>query len=336
MFWYSFMKVRWVGIDEAGYGPKLGPLTMAAVVAEGEVETRERPDLWCDLRAKISRAGSKDGESKLWVDDSKRVHSGRLGTERLEAATFALLQAAHPDRRLPERLSGLLRALDAGDFARVELNLWLSEPADDPFAPRVGSRQIVDRATSTRPLEGAADWRIVAAKAAVVGPFRFNRALAESPSGLKSDAHFATFAELLRWVWEMTEDGVETFVRVDKHGGRHYYLEPLSNAFPGHWIERGEEGPQSSRYLLREAGRRLELSFQPKADLDDGLTALASIISKTLREYWMSVFNGFWISRLPSLRPTAGYPADAERFRAAIVDQCRELGLAEDRWWREK
>ena len=28
--------MRWVGIDEAGYGPNLGPLVMTAVIAEGQ------------------------------------------------------------------------------------------------------------------------------------------------------------------------------------------------------------------------------------------------------------------------------------------------------------
>ena len=39
----------WVGIDEAGYGPNLGPLVMTAVVAAGPDD--RRPDLWGDLSA---------------------------------------------------------------------------------------------------------------------------------------------------------------------------------------------------------------------------------------------------------------------------------------------
>ena len=38
----------------------------------------------------------------------------------------------------------------------------------------------------------------------------------------------------------------------DKHGGRHYYFEPLSQAFPDAWIDRGLEGPELSRYTIRD------------------------------------------------------------------------------------
>ena len=47
-------------------------------------------------------------------------------------------------------------------------------------------------------------------------------------------------------------DGRTTFVTGDKHGGRHYYIEPLSQAFPDAWIDRGPEGPDLSRYTIRE------------------------------------------------------------------------------------
>ena len=60
--------MRWVGIDEAGYGPNLGPLVMTAVVAEGP---RDRePDVWGDLPSSASRAGGPP--DRLWVDDSKK------------------------------------------------------------------------------------------------------------------------------------------------------------------------------------------------------------------------------------------------------------------------
>jgi hypothetical protein len=80
----------------------------------------------------------------------------------------------------------------------------------------------------------------------------------------------------------------------------------------------------------------MEVNLVPRADGSDGLVALASIVSKTIRELWMDVFNGYWCSRVPGLRPTAGYPNDSKRFRAAIepaaaVEQCDPA-----MWWRVK
>ena len=66
------------------------------------------------------------------------------------------------------------------------------------------------------------------------------------------------------------------------------------------------------------------------------LLALASIVSKSVREFWMDAFNAHWTSRLPGLRPTAGYPGDSGRFRRAIEPLCRERGLDPAVWWRAK
>ena len=46
----------------------------------------------------------------------------------------------------------------------------------------------------------------------------------------------------------------------------------------------------------------------------DLAVALASIFSKYIRELFMRPFNAFWAERVPGLRPTAGYAADAGRF----------------------
>jgi hypothetical protein len=178
--------------------------------------------------------------------------------------------------------------------------------------------------------------------AVVVGPARFNAGLEACAS--KAQVHFAAFARLLGALWDTTGGGAETHthtqththVRGDKHGGRHFYYNPLVDAFPDVWIDRGPEGPDLSRYTLRAPGRRLELCLQPRADAAHGLVALASIVSKTLRERWMDVFNAYWTARIPGLRPTAGYPNDAQRFRAAIAPHCAARGWPPGLWWRHK
>jgi hypothetical protein len=64
--------------------------------------------------------------------------------------------------------------------------------------------------------------------------------------------------------------------------------------------------------------------------------ALASVVSKTLREHWMDSFNAHWAARVPGLKPTAGYPVDAARFRSVIEPLCLERGLELDLWWRSR
>ena len=307
---------RFIGIDEAGYGPNLGPLVMAAVIAEAQ-DDRE-PDLWADLAGTVSRAGGPP--DRLWVDDSKQVLKKREGRNRLFETAMATLAAAGHEP--PTTLSTWLSAVDAGSLDEIELSPWL-EPGDDPTAP-----------PTRHPAEPFAcdRWRIVGVRAVVVGPERFNADLATTRS--KADAHFRAFARLLGPIW--AESTLPTLVRSDKHGGRHYYLGPLAEALPDAWIDRGDEGPDLSQYLVRDRTRRLSLEFRPRADAADGLVALASIAAKSLRESWMTHFNAYWTGRIPGLKPTAGYPVDAARFRLAIEPTAATNGLPAPSWWRSR
>lgn len=312
--------MRWVGIDEAGYGPNLGPLVMTAVIAEGPDE--RPPNLWADLAATVARAGG--ASDRLWIDDSKALLTAGRGRDRLEAACLAALAAT--GCAVPGSLGALLAALGAGTLDEAELSPWLD--AEDWPLPGAETQARLEQALA------GASWRIVAIRSVVVGPARFNAGLAGSTS--KARVHFGAFAHLLGDLWARAEDGMETFVQADKHGGRHFYLEPLMEAFPEVWIDRGPEGPELSRYTLRAAGRRLCLSLAPRADAGDGFVALASIVSKAVREHWMDVFNAHWTTRVPGLRPTAGYPNDALRFREAIEGECQTRGLDPSLWWRLK
>ena len=60
------------------------------------------------------------------------------------------------------------------------------------------------------------------------------------------------------------------------------------------------------------------------------------MLAKYLRERMMESFNAFWQSYFPEIRPTAGYPMDAKRFRAEIESKAIELGLPLEQWWRCK
>ena len=62
-----------IGVDEAGYGPNLGPFVMTAVACrlpEGQADL----DLWSALRSAVRRGADK-ADGRLLVDDSKVVYS---------------------------------------------------------------------------------------------------------------------------------------------------------------------------------------------------------------------------------------------------------------------
>jgi ribonuclease HII len=80
----------------------------------------------------------------------------------------------------------------------------------------------------------------------------------------------------------------------------------------------------------------MHIRLEPRADQNDGLVALASIVSKTIRELWMDVFNNYWCNRVPGLKRTQGYHTDAKRFRMAIEAAAAAGKRDPVLWWRVK
>lgn len=69
-----------VGIDEAGYGPNLGPLVQAAVAMRLPDDDQAG---WDTLRPWVRRCHERD-DGRLLIDDSKKVYAGTNGFAKLE------------------------------------------------------------------------------------------------------------------------------------------------------------------------------------------------------------------------------------------------------------
>src|SRR5882724_262610 len=76
-----------VGLDEAGYGPNLGPLVQAAIAAHIPDDTG---CLWECLKDGVRRADDAD-DGRILIDDSKLVHAGPNGLARLERTVVGTL-----------------------------------------------------------------------------------------------------------------------------------------------------------------------------------------------------------------------------------------------------
>ena len=79
-----------VGIDEAGYGPNLGPLVQAAVALYLPDD-----DLagWETLKPVVRRCGEK-ADGRLLIDDSKKVYTSG-GLEALERGVWSIMPRTH-------------------------------------------------------------------------------------------------------------------------------------------------------------------------------------------------------------------------------------------------
>jgi ribonuclease HII len=141
---------------------------------------------------------------------------------------------------------------------------------------------------------------------------------------------------LIRHVRTAVSDTDAMILRIDKHGGRNTYAALLQNALPDAMIVAEQESAALSTYRAIGLERAIRFIIEPRADVQHFCVALASMVSKYLREMLMGEFNRFWQSHVPDLRPTAGYPSDSLRFLGAIRPVMEQLGIPERAIWRCK
>lgn len=308
-----------IGVDEAGLGPRLGPLVVAATI--WEVPDPPCPgDLWSALADVIVPHPDASGD-RLVVADSKLLFKPDTGPATLERTVLAMLAWC---RGLPSNLHELLHLV--GEDGPVDCPWYRGTALALPLTH--DPHQLRQRAEQLRQQGQAAGVHLRGIVARVVQPATFNHLLDEYRN--KAAAVAAVHRDVTRAACQFV-GGEPTLLVSDKHGGRHFYAAYLSELWDGAWITTIEEGPQLSAYRYD----RFEFRFQPRAERYAPV-ALASMMAKYLRELHMLQFNSFWKERLPHLRPTQGYPVDAERFWHEIEPLLSELRILRHMVWRER
>ncbi|MFO0818884.1 MAG: hypothetical protein U1A77_13135 [Pirellulales bacterium] len=320
----------WIGTDEAGYGPNLGPLVVAASAWEVPELTHQSPiNLYDSLADIVVATGSPRSRSvtHLPIADSKILHNAADGVAALERGVFAM--AATLGVR-PTSWQELWPLLAPSSRQPAEAAPWFVD-YESPTPAKISNDEIgswSERLTQ-RFTQGP---RLVAMRASVVYPDEFNRRVtaAGGKGKVLSNTTLSLAFELLTQC-----GGGPARISCDKHGGRNRYGELLHEFWPEDWIETREEGREASRYRWGPPERRVEIEFRVGGE-ETLPCALASMLAKYLRERSMEAFNAFWIARVPGLKPTAGYPVDAIRFRQAIASTQKQLGITDEILWRVK
>lgn len=326
-----------VGIDEAGYGPLLGPLVVAASVWEVSPESLGS-DLWNRLESVVCRTPRR-GEHRLFVDDSKRLFDQRKQLWPIERSILAFAAAAgRPAGSLRELLDSL--TLEAAWPARLAASPaggvppWYRELSrrlpTDPLRAAVGPA--AQRLSSEMTNRGAHCVRLMAQ---VVSEDAFNRRVAQTHN--KAAVVVEQVLTLMARAAAGRSDDVH--FRVDRLGGRSDYRHLLQLAFPDRALEIAVQSEHESSYRLKPAAGAAgewTVRFSVGADSELLPVALAGMLAKYVRELLMHEFNVFWRTIDPALRPTAGYYNDALRFIADIQPHLAGAGLEPDMFVRSR
>jgi ribonuclease HII len=317
-----------IGTDEAGYGPNLGPLVVAgtawriddAPAADGPEERLHRAAAAVEAALAAARP---DGDGPPWAD-SKRVFRAGAGFEPLERGALVglLLTGAGLPGDWPSLAAALgvpCGAAQPPEWRQLE-SLRLPREAE-------GGRCAADAAAVGGRLDGG---RIGLVRIAcrVLQPGDFNRMLDDGLN--KSDILSRTTLELAAALRATAADE-PAIVWCDRHGGRKHYAGLVSRHFDAPLVRAIEETAGRSAYAIASPPCRIEFSVGGESRVP---VALASMTAKYVRELAMHAFNDFWSSQVPGLRPTAGYPVDAGRWRRDAAAGIRSLGIDDGQIWR--
>ena len=331
------------GMDEAGYGPMLGPFVVSVALfrvpdewfrggpaseadtdsgqessGEASVDALAHPNLWRALGPLVVR---KPQDGCLAVNDSKKLFQ-RRGLRNLEEGLlpFVLQRTETLPRSLRELLRCVARRGRSSGDAYLDAYPWyrgrdVRLPVDT--FPGLLERQ----AARLRERCQAAGIECAGLAAAPVEVLEWNDGLEASDN--KSMVAFDALGGFLRRLWRQFRDE-PVHVVIDRQGGRTQYSRPLFSCVRPQGIRIDVQSQETSSYLLLRRGAsaapEFRVTFTKESEEKSLAVALASMLSKYLRELHMSAFNEYWSEEqkrhtpTDELRPTAGYVQDARRF----------------------
>src|SRR5262249_6720850 len=226
-----------IGMDEAGYGPNLGPLVISATAWEVPGDPR-RIDLWEKFAGIVVQTAPANGEH-IQIADSKIVYSPARGLDNLESGVLHALAlwdkgnhtSAGTGAATAITYRSLLRRLAIRPPEDIDQEPWFAG-ADHPL-PTSGDGALGQvwlwRCQSHK-------IRLPAVCSDVVLTGRFNGETRRHDS--KGRALSEMSMNVLRHIWQAVDgdNHDKALIIADKHGGRNRYHEFLPRVFGDRFI----------------------------------------------------------------------------------------------------
>lgn len=309
------------GIDEAGFGPLLGPLVVSSSAFSVEPALLDE-DLWQVLGKSVAKC-RKHLAGRLLIADSKKAYNRAEGLGHLERTSLAAMECLGSR---PTELTELLTRLCPECVPRLGGYPWHQDLQQCRLAPATSDAKIAAKvfADDLRAHGGSlADLRTCCLDVAY-----FNRMVQNVRN--KAQVLFIAVTQLIHALLSKFP-GQEIHVQVDRQGGRAHYRDNLLRSFPDMELTVVQEGEECSIYEMRDASRRVRLTFEIEADDRYLPVSLASMVSKYLRELLMDCMNAYFLKMDGGLKPTAGYWQDGQRFVEELRTRLPHLVIDRER-----
>ena len=293
-----------VGIDEAGFGPILGPL----VVSSSSFRVPDNlvwANHWEILRKSVSekRAALK---GRLLVADSKKAFTRSIGIKHLRRTVLAALKYLGSE---PKTLTELIASLCPDCLDAIGEYPWYKKAGDYQLGGDEGDISIAVSMLRTNLANQHIE--LLGLKSRCLEVAHYNRMVTAVDN--KAKVLFTAVAELM-------QSAINAFpnedldIAVDRQGGRSHYQRALQLMFGESQLRIIHEDQERSSYEMRTNNRKIRAHFVVGADDKFLPVSLASMACKYLREVLVENINNYFLSFNPSIKPTAGYWKDGLRF----------------------
>ncbi len=293
-----------VGIDEAGFGPILGPLVVSSS-AFSLPHHLLTADLWQVLKKSVSDK-RKRLAGRLLIADSKKVYNKSVGIKHLERSVLACLRCLNKE---PVTLTELVELLCPNCLEQLSDYPWYkninSFPLSMDSADRVIASSVLAEDLASNGIE------LLELKSFCLEVAYYNKMVASVKN--KANVLFTATSVLIKNAFDNFA-GDYLQIIIDRQGGRVRYRKALLLMFPDMELKIIRESQTVSSYELTNGGKQMRLHFVVGADMSYLPVSLASMVSKYLRELLIGSMNRYFINFHPDLRPTAGYWKDGLRF----------------------
>lgn len=317
--------VFYAGIDEAGYGPFVGPLTIGyAMFRVPNVED----NLW-DILSSHCAQRPKRNDNRIWLNDSKKVNQGPKGRLRLSRGVAAFRKRLTPDKDM----SSWINKPPAPNKKIIQKVPWFKNFKNSLLCPEISKERVeLDSENIHRALYpngiNLSELGSLAVPAAEMNQ-NFKNGLN------KAELNFFKATECIKHLIKLSGDS-PLRIEIDQHGGRLKYEKILVKLLAPKDIKTHGENDSGSAYTLLFPRKNVEIRFSKNADKKFVPVALASMAAKQTRERCMDMWNDYFKKSLPKIKPTKGYGVDGKRWLTDIEPYWKTIPITKDMVKRDR